>query len=308
MTNAQGRWWIGGGVALLALLVFGFWRAQHKPQPALAPSAAQQRSAAAERQAREAVSALGRLEPAGDVRKLAAPITGFGGSPRISELFVEEGQSVTAGQLLARFDNAPSLLADRLVLRTRITSLSARYAVLERETKRYRQLALGGATSTDDLEARELKLIELKGQLDEARASLVKVQADLLNTVLRAPIDGTVLRLSSRVGERPGDNGILELGASERMEAVAEVYESDIDRVRLGQKVRLTSENGGFAGTLIGTVARISPQVRQRVVVSTDPTGDADARVVEVRIQLDPADVAKVRQLTGLKTINRFEP
>lgn len=297
-----------GGLALIAVLAFTLWRSQQKPATSKAPTPAQQRSASLARQARESVSALGRLEPAGDVRKLAAPITGFGGSPRISELLVDEGEAVKEGQLLARFDNGPTLQADRLVLRTRIASLMARYAVLQRETQRYRQLAQGGATSTDDLEARELKLIELKGQLDEAKASLAKVDADLINTVLRAPIDGTVLRLRARVGERPGDNGILELGASDRMEVVAEVYESDIDRVRLGQSVRITSENGGFDGALIGKVLRISPQVRQRVVVSTDPTGDADARVVEVRIQLDRSDMAKVRQLAGLKTISRFEP
>lgn len=293
-------------VAVLVLAGFGLWRSQQKP-PAAVPARASD-PAVLDRQARESVSALGRLEPAGDVRKLAAPMTGFGGSPRISELLVEEGQAVRRGQILARFDNGPTLLADRLVLRTRIANLTARTTVLERETRRYRQLARGGATSTEDLEARELKLIELKGQLDEAKASLVKVDADLVNTVLRAPIDGTVLRLRARVGERPGDDGILELGASDSMEAIAEVYESDIGQVRLGQTVRITSENGGFEGALVGRVVRISPQVRQRVVVSTDPTGDADARVVEVRIQLQEADLAKVRRLSGLKTITRFDP
>jgi HlyD family secretion protein len=53
---------------------------------------------------------------------------------------------------------------------------------------------------------------------------------------------------------------------------------------------------------------RITPQVRQRQVVSTNPTGDADARVVEVRLALDPSDLASVRQLAGLKVIIRFLP
>ena len=92
------------------------------------------------------------------------------------------------------------------------------------------------------------------------------------------------------------------------MEAVAEVYESDINRVRVGQSVRLTSENGGFNGTLQARVLRISPQVSQRQVLSTDPTGDADARVVEVRLALDPQAVARVRNLAGLKLIARFNP
>ena len=82
---------------------------------------------------------------------------------------------------------------------------------------------------------------------------------------------GTVLKLHARVGERPTETGVLELGASNRMQAVVEVYESDIDRVRLGQSVSLISENGGYQGALTGEVIRISPQVRQRSVLSTIP-------------------------------------
>ena len=151
-------------------------------------------------------------------------------------------------------------------------------------------------------------MFPLRRKLAQARAQLAKVQTDLVLSELRSPIDGTVLRILARPGERPGDSGVLELGASDRMEAVAEVYESDISRVQVGQSVSLVSENGGFSGTLNATVLRIAPQVRQRVVLSTDPTGDADARVVEVRLALDPDAAARVRDLAGLKIIARFRP
>ena len=256
----------------------------------------------------EAVAALGQLEPGGDVRVLAAPITGIGGSPRITELLVAEGDRVQAGQLLARFDNQPLQRAELALIRSRIANLGRRLTIQTRDLERYRKLASDGAYSAADLDVLEQRTLELQGELQEARASLVKASTDLVNTELRAPIDGTVLRIQSRVGERPGDKGILELGASDRMEALVEVYESDIDRVRLGQTVTLTSENGGFDGSLRGTVRRISPQVRQREVLSTDPTGDADARVVEVRVRLDPSDGARVASLTGLKVIARLQP
>jgi HlyD family secretion protein len=55
-------------------------------------------------------------------------------------------------------------------------------------------------------------------------------------------------------------------------------------------------------------VIRISPQVRQREVISTDPSGDVDARIVEVRVGLAPEDVARDRSLTGLKVIARLQP
>ena len=256
----------------------------------------------------EAVAALGRLEPAGDIRVLAAPTSGMGATPRITALEVVEGQRVLPGQLLARFDTAPTQLAQRDLLRARIANLRRRLDVESRELARYRQLTKVGAIAADELDRRDQDHLLLQGQLQEAQAELVKEEADLDNTELRSPMAGTVLRINARVGERPGDKGILELGASDRMEAVVEVYESDIARVMAGMPVRLTSENGGFTGTLAGRVSRISPQVRQRQVLSTDPTGDADARIVEVRVQLDPADAQRVRQLTGLKVIARLAP
>ena len=48
--------------------------------------------------------------------------------------------------------------------------------------------------------------------------------------------------------------------------------------------------------------------MRQRQLLATDPTGDADARIVEVRVSLDAADSRRVRNLTGLKVIARLEP
>ena len=92
------------------------------------------------------------------------------------------------------------------------------------------------------------------------------------------------------------------------MQARIEVYESDIAQINLDQQVQLTSENGGFSGQLSGRVIQISPRVQQRDVLSTDPTGDADARVVEVLVALDAADVRRVIRLAGLKVIARFEP
>ena len=296
-------------VAAVVAVAVGVGVLQRRQQTtATAPGAGATSSQPATPPALEAVSALGRLEPAGDIRKLAAPVTDFGASPRLSALFVQEGQPVQSGQVLASFDNRPTLLAQENLLLTRMTSLKQQLDLLDRETSRYRQLTSRGAIAIGALEAREIKVVDLRGDLQEAKAELRKVRTDLAKSQLRSPIDGLVLRINTRPGERPGEAGILEIGATNQMEAVAEVYESDIGRVRLGQTVTLTSENGGFEGRLEATVLRISPQVRQRQVLSTDPTGDADARVVEVRLALAPADIQRVRQLAGLKIIARFNP
>ena len=297
------------GVAFLVALVAGFAVLQRRQQPRPAPpAAATSATRPAAPPALEAVSALGRLEPAGDIRKLAAPVTDFGASPRLTALDVQEGQAVKAGQVLASFDNRATLQAQENLLLTRISSLQQQLNLLDRETSRYRQLTNSGVFAIGALEQREIKVVDLRGDLQEAKAELRKVRTDLAKSQLRSPIDGLVLRINSRPGERPGEAGILEIGANNQMEAVAEVYESDIGRVRLGQTVTLTSENGGFEGRLEAKVLRISPQVRQRQLLSTDPTGDADARVVEVRLALAPADIQRVRQLAGLKIIARFNP
>ena len=57
----------------------------------------------------EAVAALGQLSPAGDIRQLAAPISQFGSSPRLSELLVKEGDFVKEGSVLAVFENRKKL-------------------------------------------------------------------------------------------------------------------------------------------------------------------------------------------------------
>jgi HlyD family secretion protein len=298
------RWWlVGGGCALLAALLLV--RALNRPAPAPATPAPQ---AVVTPPQPEAVSALGFLAPAGDVRKLAGPAASKGGGPRLSELLVQEGQRVQRGQVLATFDNRPRLQADLQAVTARIQSLEVQTRMQQREVARYERVAATGAAAVVLLEEKKDELVKLEGQLREARAQRQGVLVDLHDSQLRSPINGTVLRVLARVGERPGEAGIVEIGANDQMEAIAEVYESDIDRVKLGQSVRLVSENGGFDGSLQARVLRIAPQVRQRNVLSTDPTGDADARVVEVRLALDPADASKVHNLAGLKILARFQP
>lgn len=290
----------GGGAVALLLLAVVIGRALDRPAPVPPAPVVQPRI--------ESVSALGRLEPAGDVRKLAAPMGSMGGSPRISSLSVQEGDRVKRGQILATFDNRPGLLADLAAINARIGTLDRSIAMQRREVSRYREASREGAASMVLLEEKQDELVTFEGQRRQALAEKRGIEVDLKDSQLRSPIDGTVLRVYARPGERPGSDGILSVGASDRMEAIAEVYESDIGRIRLGQSASLISENGGFSGKLKAEVLRISPQIRQRDVLSTDPTGDADARIVEVRLALDPADAKRVQQLSGLKVIARFEP
>jgi HlyD family secretion protein len=293
--------WLAGGLGLLVVvLLVAIMRRPSAPTKPVAPSAEAVRPP-------EAVAALGQLEPAGDVRRLAAPVSGFGGTPRVAELLVREGDPVAQGDVLARFDSRPQILADLDAVREKLRTLDIEIQMQKREVSRYAAAAREGAAALVLLEDKQDEQVRLEGERREALARQRKLRADLADSELRSPIDGVVLKLHSRVGERPDDDGVLEVGASQRMEALIEVYESDVNRIRLGQPVALVSENGGFSGRLSGEVVRISPQVRQRRVLSTDPTGDADARIVEVRVRLSPESAAKVSRLAGMKVIARFQ-
>jgi HlyD family secretion protein len=232
----------------------------------------------------------------------------MGMMPRVAALEVEEGDRVQAGQLLASFDNRVDALADQAVAEATLTSLVQRRRILQADLARYRGLQVAGAVTTEGVEQRQLRLLEVEQELVKARAERQRQAVKLPFTELRAPFAGTVLQIHARSGERPGDKGVLELGRSDQMEAVVEVYESDINRVRVGQAVSMRSENGGFDGSLRGRVIRIEPSVRQRQVLSTDPSADTDARIVEVRVKLFAPDAARVQNLSGLKLIAKLQP
>ncbi len=256
----------------------------------------------------EAVAALGQLSPAGDIRQLAAPISQFGSSPRLSELLVKEGDFVKEGSVLAVFENRKKLVADlekkNNLIKTNILEISLK----EDQIKRYELAVENSAYSLAQLSQRKDELLKLQKQKIINVGDKKNIEIDLFNSQLRSPIDGYILDVNTRVGERSKNEGILDIGSSQNMEALIEVYESDINRVFISQNVELSSENGGFKKILKGEVIRISPQVKQRKVLSTDPTGDADARIIEVLVKLNPESIKLVKNYTGMKVIAKFLP
>ena len=255
-----------------------------------------------------AVAALGQLSPAGEIRQLAAPISQFGSSPRLSEVLVSEGDFVKKGTVLAIFENRNKLIADLEKKNNLINTNNLEITLKEDQIKRYELAAEKSAYSLVQLSQRKDELLKLQKQKIINVGDKKNIEIDLFNSKLRSPIDGYILSVNTRVGERPKNEGILDIGSSQKMEALIEVYESDINRVFISQNVELRSENGGFNKTLKGEVIRISPQVKQRMVLSTDPTGDADARIIEVLVKLNEESINLVRNYTGMKVIAKFLP
>lgn len=256
----------------------------------------------------DAVAALGQLSPAGEIRQLAAPISQFGSSPRLSELLVKEGDFVKKGSVLAIFENRKKLIADLEKKNNLINKNNLEISLKEDQIKRYQSALDESAYSFVELSQRKDELLKLQKQKIINVSDKKNIEIDLFNSKLRSPIDGFILSINTRVGERANTDGILDIGSSQKMEALIEVYESDINRVFMSQKVELISENGGFKEILKGEVIRISPLVKQRKVLSTDPTGDADARVIEVLVKLNDKSIKLVRNYTGMKVIAKFLP
>ena len=255
-----------------------------------------------------AVAALGQLSPSGEIRQLAAPITQFGSSPRIVEILVKEGDFVKKGDILAIFENREKLIVDLERNDDLLKTINDEIALKKDQIKRYELALSKDAYSFVQLSQRKDELLKLQKQKINLIGDKKNIEIDLFNSKLRSPIDGFILEINTRVGERPKNEGILDIGSSQKMEALIEVYESDIDRVFISQNVELSSENGGFQKNLKGKVIRISPQVKQRKVLSTDPTGDADSRIIEVLVKLDQDSIDIVQNYAGMKVIAKFIP
>ncbi|BAU67473.1 ABC exporter membrane fusion protein, DevB family (plasmid) [Stanieria sp. NIES-3757] len=148
-------------------------------------------------------------------------------------------------------------------------------------------------------EVRPVDVAVAEAQLADAQAAMAQAQVDLELAYMRSPQAGQILKINTRPGEMIGEQGILQLGQTNQMIVRAEVYETEIGRVRRGQKAIITSN--GFVGQLEGIVEQIELQVDKQDVLSTDPVADANARVVEVKIRLTDETSQKVAGLTNLQ-------
>jgi HlyD family secretion protein len=314
------------GVALLATLGGAgfFWIGQGEAERAPAPAAETQPVG---------VGALGRVEPASRILRLA-PVPSQEGA-RVARLLVSEGDRVQAGQVLAEFSDAA--LKDA-ALRRAEAELAQAHARLNRtraagrpseiEAQRARIEALRNAEQSAHREAERAERLERSGagaeavaerarfvanrsraeraeaeaaletllrprpedvalaeaELAGAEAALARARAEARQARLEAPIDGTVIRVIARSGERAGNDGVLEVADLSRMDVVADVYETDLPRLRIGAPAEIVVP--GETERFTATLREIGWQVRRNTQANTDPVAAVDARTVEVRLSL----------------------
>ncbi|MCM2311414.1 MAG: efflux RND transporter periplasmic adaptor subunit [Steroidobacteraceae bacterium] len=272
------------------------------------------------------VAALGRLEPEGGIARLGLPSTPEAISGAVlTRIHVQRGADVQAGQVLAEADTVPVLKAHLAEARADLetarrdaraaASLADEACVLAdvaaRQSKRQVELLSRKLTSDDVADqargaaeagaaackARRAAASVADSRIASAEAVLTRRQAELDRAFVRAPFAGRILDFHAKVGELVSAEGVCELGRVDQMYAIAEVYETDIRHVKVGQKARVRSE--ALAKPLTGTVTRIRPKVHKLDEIGTDPAARKDARIIEVEVKLD--DSAAVASLSLLQ-------
>ena len=164
---------------------------------------------------------------------------------RLLELCSCEGQAVKAGQVLGRQDDAEE--------RSALHELEVNNEQLVRDLARAEKDRGNSDAAQKDYEQRWTQLEESK-----SRIAAQKVRIDQL--VLRAPLDGMVLRRDGEVGEIAGPTDVLFwVGPPAPMQVTAEINEEEINRIAVGQRAFLRSE--AFPGqALRATVSQITPK------------------------------------------------
>jgi len=161
------------------------------------------------------------------------------------------------------------------------------------------QIKQAKATLEKIAEVRPVDVEAAQAEVDKAVAGVKKAEADLAEVYIRAPMTGRILEIHARPGEAVGDKGIVDLGQTDQMEVVAEVYQTDIGKIRQGQQAIIKSES--FPGEIRGTVRLVGLQVTQQEVTSGEPGENLDRRIVEVRIRLNREDSKRVADLTNMQ-------
>lgn len=189
----------------------------------------------------EVVYATGVVEPVRWAKVIAYQ------RKRIVDICDCEGQKVKAGDVLARLDDTEE--------KANLAELQARRALLKNDVDRISGLVKLNAAPKTSLDQAITALNEYDARIDARRQKL----ADL---VLRAPIDGVVLRRDGHIGDMAGtgaSDALFWIGPPKPLRIDADVNEEDMPRVKAGQKVLLRHD--GFAGAALeASVGEITPK------------------------------------------------
>jgi RND family efflux transporter MFP subunit len=239
------------------------------------------------------LNASGYVEPRRKAT-VSAKITG-----KVTEVLVDEGMQVEAGQVLARLDDSDArryydaVKAERDVARASIEELEVNLADAERTLRRTRELHADGVASIQDLDSANAAVDALRAKLRVAATSLEAAEAqlavaaqDLENYTVRAPFAGIAVSKDAQPGEMvspvSAGGGFTRTGIStivdmESLEIEVDVNESHIAKIQPGQPA---------AATLDAYPDWSIPATVRTII----PTADRQKATVKVRLAFDALD------------------
>ena len=199
------------------------------------------------------VSATGNVQ-AWQEAVIGAEVSGL----RLAELYVNVGDTVKKGQLLAKFTDEMTAL-DLEQQHAAVDEARARFVQAEAKAESSQKLKDAGMVSTLDNIQNKSNAQIAQAQLKAAEARVKAQKLRLAYTQVRAPDDGIISSRSATVGSviQTG-NEMFRYIRRNQLEWRAEVPEGPLSNIRVGQKVKLHTAQGGV---LAGKVARISPVV-----------------------------------------------
>ena len=197
--------------------------------------------------------------------------------------------------------------------RTRATTSRAEYqqALESREgtlSTLRSQIASEQQTLAKITEVRGVDVVAAESELKKAMASRDRAKQELSYATVVAPQNGQILKINARPGDKVGDDGLLEMADTSRMVVVAEVYQTDMRDIRIGQKATISAD--GFKGSVLANVYQINSQVQRQSVFNGEPGENQDQRVFEVKLRIEttPAIADKVRHASNLQVNVIFDP
>ncbi len=258
-----------------------------------------------------AAIANGKSDVEGGIIQVAARRGGV-----VKEVYVEEGEDVVAGQILARQeDDAPRLAVERaraqvVQAESQIRVMDVKLAAARREYQRLATLQDSNFVAKQRLDRQQDEIRDWEAQIAAQRASVATARAALREaeyaldlTVIRAPTAGRIARRYANPGAGASTLNVstmFDLEPNTARIVRAEIVEADIPNVTIGQEVEITPESDP-SKVYTGKVLRRAGVFGARKLASDDPTQRSDERVVEVVVSADGAPL-----LVGQRVLVKF--
>jgi HlyD family secretion protein len=197
------------------------------------------------------------------------PIGVEGDAGSVAAIYVEAGDHVKRGQVLARL-NVSVLEPQVANLDAVLEQTRAEAELADAEYRRAQAVGASGALSAEETQRRKSAAVTAAAKVKVAAAQLAEAQARLARAIVRAPADGIILTRNVEVGQTatPGGEALFRLSEGGEVELRGQVAEQDLPLLKIGQSVdvRLTGTARIYAGhvRLLGAV--IDPQTRLGMV------------------------------------------